>query len=102
MPPNRSRHMSLEGTFVFDPEDRIYGDHFPGRPVVPGSMIVHAFTLAAAGLEFCSGPCAVRNFRFRRFIEPGEYSYHIEIAGDEMKCTLHDGHSVVATGVLVR
>jgi 3-hydroxyacyl-[acyl-carrier-protein] dehydratase len=99
---NCSNLKSLKGTFVFDPADRIYADHFPGNPIVPGSMIVHAFTLAAEGLEFCAGPCSVRNFRFRRFIAPGEYSYHIEIAGDEMKCTLHDGHSVVATGVLTR
>ena len=32
-----------EGIFHFDPDDPIYRDHFPGYPVVPGSLVVQAF-----------------------------------------------------------
>ena len=27
------------GTFVFDPRDPVFDEHFPGNPVVPGSLI---------------------------------------------------------------
>jgi 3-hydroxyacyl-[acyl-carrier-protein] dehydratase len=91
----------IQGTFFFDPEDRIYDDHFPGHPVVPGSMIVHAFLLAAEKARRGWRPCVVENFRFKRFISPGEYAYRIELAGDdELKCTLYDKRSVAAAGTL--
>jgi 3-hydroxyacyl-[acyl-carrier-protein] dehydratase len=84
----------------FDPEDRIYADHFPGHPVVPGSMIVHAFLLAAEKQANEGSPCAIENFRFRKFISPGEYDCHIAITESGLRCTLYDGSTVAATGVL--
>ena len=90
----------LKGIFFFDPDDRIYADHFPGHPVVPGSMIVQAFMLAGTKLRCAGFPRAVENFRFKKFIPPGEYAYHIALSRDGLKCTLYDGSSVVATGVL--
>jgi 3-hydroxyacyl-[acyl-carrier-protein] dehydratase len=89
-----------EGVFFFDPRDPIYVDHFPGHPVVPGSVIVHAFMLAGGGLEDGEAPWAVENFRFRRFISPGDYAYRIEVAGRHLRCSLLSGPSVVATGAL--
>jgi 3-hydroxyacyl-[acyl-carrier-protein] dehydratase len=92
----------LDGTFFFDPDDRIYTEHFPGHPVVPGSMIVHAFMLAGDRLGFGEAPTSMRNFRFKRFIPPGEYSYRIELAGDKLQCTLYDREAIVVTGTLMR
>jgi 3-hydroxyacyl-[acyl-carrier-protein] dehydratase len=89
-----------EGEFFFDPQDPIYVDHFPGRPVIPGSVIVHAFMVAGGGMEDGHAPWTVKDFRFRRFISPGEYSYRIEIAGRHLRCSLLSGPSVVATGAL--
>jgi len=90
----------LEGIFYFDPEDRIYADHFPGHPVVPGSLIVHAFMLAGKKLGLSRELSVLENFRFKRFIQPGEYTYRVEIMENGLKCTLYDGDSVVATGTL--
>jgi 3-hydroxyacyl-[acyl-carrier-protein] dehydratase len=92
----------LDGTFFFDPDDRIYTEHFPGHPVVPGSMIVRAFMLAGERLGFGEAPTSIENFRFKRFIPPGEYSYRIEPAGDRLQCTLYDRGAIVATGTLER
>jgi 3-hydroxyacyl-[acyl-carrier-protein] dehydratase len=94
-------HAILNGTFCFDPGDRIYAEHFPGNPVVPGSVIVHAFMLAAENCASYRGVCSVNNFRFRKFVSPGEYAYRIEVAGDSLKCSLldHDGRPA-ATGTL--
>lgn len=94
--PNEVR----EGVFFFDPQDPIYADHFPGRPVVPGSVIVHAFKVAGGSLEDEACPWSVENFRFRRFISPGEYAYRIEVAGRHLRCSLLNGLSIVATGTL--
>lgn len=91
---------ALQGTFFFDPDDRIYAHHFPGHPVVPGSMIVRAFMLAGEKLGLCENLCAIENFRFKRFISPGEYAYNMAIFEDGLKCTLYDGPSVVVTGTL--
>lgn len=90
--------MPISGTFYFAPEDRIYADHFPGRAVVPGSLIVHAF-LEEAGKagEFGSSRCLVEKFSFREFVAPGAYSFSIETHADHLRCRLyHEGRTVVA------
>jgi 3-hydroxyacyl-[acyl-carrier-protein] dehydratase len=95
------KHEILNGTFFFDPADPIYAEHFPGNPVVPGSMIIHAFMLVAEKRGLYLGPVAINNFRFKRFVSPGEYPYRVEITGKNLKCSLldHDS-STVATGTL--
>lgn len=87
------------GHFFFDPQDPIYADHFPGYPVVPGSVIVHAF-MSAVSLAFQEmAPTALRDFRFKRFVSPGEYTYCLqEESKGVLACTLFDHQTVVATG----
>ena len=89
-----------EGVFFFDPGDRIYRDHFPGNPVVPGSVIIHAF-LRAHARAGKPGPVGVANFRFKRFVSPGEYRYAMGEEGDGIRCTLYDHNRAVVTGKLV-
>lgn len=84
--------------FFFDPADRIYADHFPGNPVVPGSLIVQAFMTAGRGMGFTT--CAVENFRFKKFISPGEYDFSIQVLSDRLRCELYDENKTVATGIL--
>lgn len=99
---NDQKHLH-HGHFYFDPHDPIYKDHFPGHPVVPGSLIVSAF-LEAAQTHEGRTMTTVQNFRFRRFISPGRYAYRIEQCktGDtaHLVCTLYDEQTRVATGTM--
>lgn len=88
------------GTFFFDPADRIYADHFPGNPVVPGSLIVHAF-LEAAGQLCLDFPCRqLENFGFREFLTPGEYPFSLEVLADRLICRLHKGSKTLVMGTI--
>jgi 3-hydroxyacyl-[acyl-carrier-protein] dehydratase len=90
-----------EGHFHFDPEDPIYADHFPGSPVVPGSLIIEAFVTAAGTEIKRQGRCLIENFRFRRFVSPGRYAFRIQSKADGcVQCTLFDNGSTVVTGTL--
>ena len=91
---------TVQGKFFFDPEDRIYRDHFPGNPIVPGSLMVHAFMVACEREGIPVGHCSLRNFRFRVFIAPGEYDYKMSVVSDVVTCALYDGAKKVATGTL--
>ena len=98
--------MQIEGTFFFDPADGIYRDHFPGNPVVPGSLIVHAFLEAGEKAGFSGAEYTIENFRFREFISPGEYSYSIRMLPDHLKCRLYRNHrdtpKTLVTGTIRR
>lgn len=96
---------SYDGIFHFDPNDPIYEDHFPGRPVVPGSLIVQAFVKAAESLPDAIKVRKVENFRFKRFVTPGTYPYYLDLCqngkkGPSLRCRLLDGDQVVVSGVL--
>jgi len=93
--------MNIKGTFYFDPSDRIYADHFPGNPVVPGSLIINAF-LKALKKEGCNKGYTIENFRFKEFVSPGEYSFNIEIDQNKIKCGLFRKSSAVVTGVITK
>ncbi len=96
----------ITGRFVFDPEDVIYADHFPGHGVVPGSLIVHAFLKALHGPQTISKTVQVEDFRFKHFIPPGDYDFAIENAADKTgpqpwSCRLMDRGRLVAAGTIV-
>jgi 3-hydroxyacyl-[acyl-carrier-protein] dehydratase len=93
---------SWEGVFYFDPDDGIYQDHFPGYPVVPGSLIVHAFLEAAANAGLLPDYLAIENFRFREFLSPGHYAFRIEFDEKQLYCLIHRGKRKIVTGVLKR
>ncbi len=97
--------LNIKGIFYFDPSDRIYAEHFPGKSVVPGSLIIHAF-LKALKEEGCSKRYIIKNFRFKEFISPGEYNFDIEICKKQMKCRLFrrssDAIKPVVTGIITK
>jgi 3-hydroxyacyl-[acyl-carrier-protein] dehydratase len=93
---------SWEGVFYFHPDDGIYQDHFPGYPVVPGSLIVHAFLKAAADAGFSPDYLAIENFRFREFLSPGHYVFRIELDEKQLNCLIYSGERKLVTGVLKR
>ena len=99
--------MHIDGTITFDPSDNIYADHFPGNPVVPGSLIVHAFMEAVKGNGFNRDICHIKNFRFSEFVRPGTYSFSIRAFEDRLKCRLFrrnnsDAEKTFATGTIIK
>jgi 3-hydroxyacyl-[acyl-carrier-protein] dehydratase len=92
--------MSIKGTFYFDPKDRIYEDHFPGRAVVPGSLIVQAFLEAGKAAGFGNQVAGLENFRFKEFVAPGEYAFSIEDRDRGWQCRLYHEGRTVASGLL--
>lgn len=89
--------MTVEGHMHFNPEDGIYADHFPGHPVVPGSLIVQGFVEAVGNLIPLSS-LDLSQFRFKRFVSPGTYRYTLDHKEKEIRCTLFDGSKAVVTG----
>lgn len=95
------KHLTeIQGIFFFDPEDHIYQDHFPGNPVVPGSVIIHAFLSALQEAGFPSQGLNIEKFRFKKFVSPGEYDYQVRIGKKEITCELYKNEHVVAKGNL--
>jgi 3-hydroxyacyl-[acyl-carrier-protein] dehydratase len=89
------------GYFFFDPDDPIFQSHFPGYPVVPGSLIIHAFVEALDAADQNRGTWCVSDFRFKRFIPPGRYAYCIEPKSHgRMACFLYADGKAVVTGMI--
>jgi len=93
--------MEITGTFFFDPADRIYRDHFPAHPVVPGTQIVRAFLEAGRRGVPTANRFVIDHFRFRRFIVPGEYAYRIQSEDKGLSCELFDQDRIVAAGRMI-
>ena len=85
-----------EGILVFDPGDGIYVDHFPGHPVVPGSLVIQAF------LDLAGGARVIEAFRFRVFLAPGQYRYRMTLCRGVWNCELLEDEQVLASGKIRR
>lgn len=88
----------VTGSFFFDPEDLIYQFHFPGHPVVPGSVVIHAFMKAAVKNNWSEYTKNTENFRFRKFVTPGAYQYVLERKEQKLHCRLIKGEKAIVTG----
>ncbi len=81
-------------------------EHFPGRPVVPGSVIVNTFIELGRQCGLCGDEWVVRDFRFRGFVSPGEHAFHLNPESDGLKCRLFqgetDGSKILVTGTIER
>lgn len=88
----------VSGVFFFDPKDRIYQSHFPGRPVVPGSVILHAFLNILQQEGMLSEKIGIENFRFHDFVSPGCCPFSVTLEGHEAVCVLYDGEKLAAKG----
>jgi len=91
----------ISGLFFFDPSDRIYKDHFPGNPIVPGSLIINAFMDVLKNHRIIDKNCSIRNFRFKLFIEPGEYRYEIHCGEPAFKCRLFKNETLAVSGEVI-
>ena len=95
---NETGENSWEASIFFDPEDGIYGDHFPGNPVVPGSLITHAFLVVSEAIGLTGKTPVLQNFKFRSFVSPGTYRCTIRRAEDRILFELFDGENLAAEG----
>jgi len=95
------KHLTeIQGIFYFDPKDRIYQEHFPGNPVVPGSVIIHSFLSALEKAGFPSQWLNIEKFRFKKFVSPGEYNYQVLIGKKAITCELYKNEQVIVKGNL--
>lgn len=86
--------MDLELNFSAD--DACFRGHFPGNPVVPGSLVM-ALCLERIGTCTSKGLC-VRHFSFIRFAPPGAYTLNITPDGPAWSCILRQGQEIYARG----
>jgi 3-hydroxyacyl-[acyl-carrier-protein] dehydratase len=91
----------LNGEFFFDPDDKIYRDHFPSNPVVPGALIIHAFLEAARKMFHKDKNLSLKNFRFTKFITPGEYSFAVKAESGHLNCILYDNNKAIVSGEIM-
>ena len=97
---DRSIVESIEGTFLFCPDDPIYETHFPQCPVVPGSLMVHAFLQALREIGIPCEGLQVENFSFREFLPPGECSFSIVSRERGLECRITKDGKKIAAGTL--
>ena len=98
--PEYKIYLSTDTTryYAFDPADTIYQEHFPGNPVVPGSLIIGAFLDILKQRHKLSPTYTLKQFRFKSFVAPGEYHYEIVFNDACCKCRLFNHEKAAVTG----
>ncbi|MDQ5988473.1 MAG: hypothetical protein CSYNP_04233 [Syntrophus sp. SKADARSKE-3] len=94
------KESAIEGNFYFPPDDPIYETHFPQHPVIPGSLIVHAFLRALEEEGLPIEGLGIEKFSFREFLSPGPYQFKIERRVGSMECRILKDGKKFATGTL--
>ena len=70
---NRGEDISVNGTFVFQPDFPCFQGHFPGQPILPGIIQMAAVrSLAIKALNQPLVPTTTGRIKFRGFIQPKE------------------------------
>lgn len=85
---------------TFVPDDSCFAGHFPGNPIVPGSLIL---ALCLQGVAFATPGSAltVRRFSFLRFTIPGTYTLSITLLQNTYKCVLSQQETLFAQGSII-
>ncbi|MFW6415686.1 MAG: hypothetical protein ACOCZ2_05140 [Thermodesulfobacteriota bacterium] len=91
---------TLYGKFFFHPADPVYEQHFPGSPVVPGSLIIKAFLRAMSELGYDCAEVVLQGFRFKKFVKPGSYDYQLQLSEDKVYCSLKSNNLEYVSGVI--
>jgi len=70
---DRGEDISVNGTFVFQPDFLCFQGHFPDQPILPGIIQMAAVrSLAIKALNRQLVPTATGRIKFRGFIQPKE------------------------------
>jgi 3-hydroxyacyl-[acyl-carrier-protein] dehydratase len=80
----------------------IFAGHFPGRPIVPGVMLLEwVLTEAASSLRRSPAAVRVREAKFFTPLEPGQRAQmKFEVSGARCSFDIHRGATSIARGVL--
>jgi len=110
MVPGRTIH----GVKTLDPHEDVFGDHFPGFPVVPGVLLTEMMAQTAGKCLDAADPSRgkamlvqIRKATFRRWVKPGERAdIYAEITSNEPAyatalCHIKVVDSEVASGDLM-
>ncbi|WP_062608257.1 AMP-binding protein [Caballeronia calidae] len=97
----RNRRAAL--TFTVPPEHPALAGHFPGRPIVPGVVLLdHALDAIGAALGRNVDACRIESAKFLSPAEPGEtldIAYETAASG-AVRFTIRAGARTVASGAL--
>lgn len=96
---------SARGNWQLTSSEPFFGGHFPGRPTLPGVLMIEAlaqlgaFTVLldpryAGKLPLFGG---IERARFRRQVVPGE-TLELEVAMDRLSARAGKGHGVASVG----
>ena len=88
----------LRLTATFEPGASCFHEHFPGNPVVPGSLVAGLCMQVVREHQNEAGPLLVKRFSFSRFVSPGAYDLSITEQDAGYQCTLSQGEHIFAQG----
>lgn len=92
----------FQGIILFDVNNPIFKDHFPGFPVVPGSFIIRELYNIALNLNLnVTNPLKIEQFKFKTFLRPGEYKYKLIQTEWVLKCFLEHKGKTIVSGVIL-
>ncbi|MBW2079715.1 MAG: hypothetical protein JRI27_01975 [Deltaproteobacteria bacterium] len=101
---NRGEDISVNGTFVFQPDFPCFQGHFPDQAILPGIIQMAAVrSLAIKALNRQLVPTATGRIKFRGFIQPKEQiSINVNLKKSQMKWRaifkISSGNDTVSTG----
>jgi len=101
---NRGEDISVNGTFVFQPDFPCFQGHFPDQAILPGIIQMAAVrSLAIKALNRQLVPTAAGRIKFRGFIQPKEQiSINVNLKKSQMKWRaifkISSGNDTVSTG----
>ena len=88
----------LRMSVLFEPDDPCFREHFPGNPMVPGSLVTGLFLALIAHFHERPGQLLIRRISFSRPAMPGAYELSIVDSGTEFQCTLTQDATLFAHG----
>ncbi len=101
---DRGEDISVNGTFVFQPDFPCFQGHFPDQPILPGIIQMAAVrSLAIKALNRQLVPTATGRIKFRGFIQPKEQiSINVNLKKSQMTWraifSISHENETVATG----
>ncbi len=101
---NRGEDISVNGTFVFQPDFPCFQGHFPDQPILPGIIQMAAVrSLAIKALNQQLVPTTTGRIKFRGFIQPKErISINVNLKRHQMTWMavfrISRGNETVSTG----